>query len=688
MQLDNRKAILRSDSLARGHRASFAAFLQLVKTRTNVDWGLTMRKLVCFIESNTSLRLGKCFYQELLVWLHLLDLHSDGIVSNIEEAYYNHEAKDLTAWKNLPPVVCVTLKVPRSVLTPLTGARTYCIGTPTLSCVVRSSIDSVQTWINLFAAVQIGFGTISTVGARFSDSFGIYVDEDITGWSGKSPLLVSFYVPTWVLLQEPRTARVGFGLKHNIWNADAFRESLGPELYVYQTTLADPDNVYITRHFPNQTAPVSVCGFVTGTTEKTNSESSTVTTTAAVDGRTARVTSLAIRVNLANEKAAVALRAGIPVHTTSVSPFSFAASLGDELAVRFDFTAPVVASETKTRIARKSSYIELISRVADGNDCLKVFSFMFSLLPSQGMIVSWNMPYLKMESLPILDTSQPDRISWLKDHVEIMFLSRAEALRRDASVQAPIEERDLIGFKDSLLRIFCLYTGVHAQQTTHIFGICCPEDGGVHILLLVSSVRLELSNRTIVLDAAVLPIHYGLVPQISPALNALSNCDRLCQVIVNKAQMQLWKQILPAWVERCRTWSHHQDCQYLSAGKIPLPFDKGQNPLCACGEGVLPTNFITDVPEWDTIAKYAVRVAISPVFSSVLLEDPYEFNKPRTWTPTNPSRTNTCALCMKTQGPDGSDLKSCAACHRAKYCSRECQREDWKKHKLDCKKSN
>ena len=132
-----------------------------------------MRKLVCFIESNTSLRLGKCFCQELFVWLHLLDLHSDGIVSNIEEAYYNHEAKDLTAWKNLPPVVCVTLKVPRSVLTPLTGARTYCIGTPTLSCVVRSSIDSVQTWINLFAAVQIGFGTISTVGARFSDSFGI-----------------------------------------------------------------------------------------------------------------------------------------------------------------------------------------------------------------------------------------------------------------------------------------------------------------------------------------------------------------------------------------------------------------------------------------------------------------------------------------------------------------------------------
>ncbi|KAI0270585.1 hypothetical protein BC834DRAFT_521305 [Gloeopeniophorella convolvens] len=39
-----------------------------------------------------------------------------------------------------------------------------------------------------------------------------------------------------------------------------------------------------------------------------------------------------------------------------------------------------------------------------------------------------------------------------------------------------------------------------------------------------------------------------------------------------------------------------------------------------------------------------------------------------------------CGVCGKT-----GSLKYCAACHTARYCSPECQRSDWKKHKLSCK---
>ena len=38
-----------------------------------------------------------------------------------------------------------------------------------------------------------------------------------------------------------------------------------------------------------------------------------------------------------------------------------------------------------------------------------------------------------------------------------------------------------------------------------------------------------------------------------------------------------------------------------------------------------------------------------------------------------------CGICKKS-----AFLKRCAACHIAIYCSKECQRDDWKRHKLDC----
>jgi len=40
---------------------------------------------------------------------------------------------------------------------------------------------------------------------------------------------------------------------------------------------------------------------------------------------------------------------------------------------------------------------------------------------------------------------------------------------------------------------------------------------------------------------------------------------------------------------------------------------------------------------------------------------------------------NQCKLCCKSQ-----NLQRCSKCKKSKYCSIECQKEDWKKHKLYC----
>jgi splicing suppressor protein 51 len=46
--------------------------------------------------------------------------------------------------------------------------------------------------------------------------------------------------------------------------------------------------------------------------------------------------------------------------------------------------------------------------------------------------------------------------------------------------------------------------------------------------------------------------------------------------------------------------------------------------------------------------------------------------------------TSKCANCAKTKSDLGIDLKRCAKCQTTHYCSRECQKADWKCHKRAC----
>jgi MYND finger len=667
-------------------RASFVAFIKVLRIRVDADWEKTVRSLRDLIEANVSHLMTTNYIQELYVWLHLLDLYSVDILKTSQNRSGNNsKTKDLRDWKDIPAVVCVTLEVPREKLTVFTGEDVLKVGTPPVHCFVQGSSNG-RPWQNIFGACQIGFGKVESHGTPFTASFEVSIREDRSAWSGASPLLVSFYAPTWMLLQQPRTASVAFGIQTTPQSTMAFLSKLGLQLTVYQTTLSDLEHVYFSKNLPNQSAPFSICNVPVPDAAlpppNIQDLNAITTITATVDPNTAKVASLTGRLDILSDNYKTALKAGGAVTSASKTPFNFVITLQPGLNFTIDFPVAVLESSLKTRIARRSSYIELVAQVANGTDWPAFSSFMYPTFLDSATVTAWNMPYLNLESLPILDTSkkQHARLSWLTTHTSMMFSSRERVLRNNPSIHASAGERSRVEFKDSLFSIFMHYSGLQGQRA-HIFGIDCPTNGGVHILFFISCLRLDLSNRTVVLDAAALPLYDNLMPRVASFLHTLVG-NGLCQIRVSEDEMRVWKQTLPAFVERCRTWSHKSNCEYLAKRRVPLSTEKGERSLCSCAEGTLPKGVVTDVPKWNTVAKYAVRVAISPSCSAAMFEGGDDGSKLDGSLRNN--NTNACRACGKEKKVDGSGLLSCARCQRVKYCSRECQRADWKEHKGVC----
>ena len=677
-------------SLPTYHRASFVALLCLVKSRTKTDWNQAMEAFLQHIDEDNSLAFANTYMQELTLWMHMMGLYSvDILKSSPNSSASRQDTGTLKQWQNIPAVVSVTLQIPRHKIDPVIKEMIEKGLTPPLQAILQSSPQAANQWQNMFAATQIGFGSLTTTGARHSDTFELKIDEDQLGWSGKSSMFVSFYVPSWILLQEPRTATVSLAIPHTPHTVAAFARSLGHNLSIFATEQQDVGHVYVTKNMPHQSKIISICGFAPGNVKNEvdpegNSEAKV---TASVDKSSGHISSFTSHVDILSEESKAVLRDGSNVSRSMQSPFNYILSLDRGPTYRVNFPAPVLESTVKIRIARKSSYLELVADVAKLNDWSTFQSFMYPVFLDSGSPAPWNMPHLNLSSLPTMDVTKSSsmRLKWLQYHLPTMWSAQESALKFKPSSTASPNLQAKVEFKDSLFHMFIGFSGIQGEKAC-VFAIDCAEEQGVQMVFFLSKMRLDLSNRTVVLDAAVLPLRLDLMSRILPSLQAMSESSHAPKSIrTPKDELQLWKEALPAWVERCRSWSHKLGCEYVSTGKIPLSTKFGERILCSCGEGTLPTDFMSNFPGWKDLARHAVRVAISPSFSSALIDNPLDQSA---FVPAKaaPGReTDGCLVCDKHTQPDGSELMNCSRCHKAKYCSRNCQRTDWKKHKGVCK---
>lgn len=202
---------IQKKSLPRHHRGSFALLLRFLRANLNVDWEEMMNSLLEKNLSDSTLIVGHSFIQELFVYLYIFGLHTmeSFTPSLVNTLPWPRNRQGLRAWVLLPPVVCVTLVVPRNKLKVFTNLPWKELGTPPIMCKLRSSR---HIWENAFGAVQSTFGSVNTSGSRESDDFAVSIIKDKRGWKGSAPLVVSFLAPTWNVTEYLNDAFISFGI--------------------------------------------------------------------------------------------------------------------------------------------------------------------------------------------------------------------------------------------------------------------------------------------------------------------------------------------------------------------------------------------------------------------------------------------------------------------------------------------
>ncbi|KAK1981318.1 MYND finger [Colletotrichum cereale] len=676
------------------HRGTLVSLLRYLKLRLSVtDFDVTCRLVMEKVCAERSLMFTGNLRQDLS-----LQMHTQGVFSEPwlrQEIKPNRKLGGFDSWEHVPEVVAVSLVVPRESFNRVyAGSDQAKISAPTIRGSLVSGENSNHQWHNFYDEVQLVFGDIVTSGNQESSDFSVTVKADPADWLGNSPLIASFYVPAAALQVERKTAYVRLEVISSAQSVAVFSKTLGHDLKIFQAKLGDEDSVFITKHMPGQTmypAASDAAATVAESDVEPNSETTCVFT-ADVSKDQDSVETITGHLDFFAEKGKKLLADKVPITIEQASPFTINIVFGDNQHIYpLTFPIPVDASKAKTRIARKSAYIEVVAPFAvpptqpETKTALDDFVFPTYLARSlSNTPADLNTPHLNLDRLPIIDLSGKEDNRWITTLLSFGFSLSERALREEVNAgRQALSPSPRLNFKESIFTMTMLSSGQQGGQTG-LFCLNHPDRGGIHMLLFVSAIRLDAAAASIVLDAAVLPLTIPLIKKCESFLLLLRELE-MCSVTVNDDELVFWKKALPALAERSRTWNHKSSCEYRKTGSVPLSLEPSEPVLCSCGNGHFPDNFI-GLPEWESAAKYATRIAISPTFAVPLVEDIVDMDLYRKSGGVAPPQQERCTNCGKTS-KDGAALKKCMRCLNVKYCSPECQKKDWRKHRGECKES-
>ncbi|KAK2735131.1 mynd finger family protein [Colletotrichum kahawae] len=693
--------LIRNTAYTNFHRGTLVSLMRYLKLRLSVsDFDRTVNLFLEKYSFERSLMFTGNLRQDFSLQMHIQGLFSEPWLQR--DIKPNRNLGGFDSWESIPEVVAVTLVVPNDAIKRLfTGPHQAEIASPTVRGSLVSGKDADHKWHNFFDDVQLVWGTVKPSGDReSSNDFSVTIEPDTAGWAGNSPLIASFYVPSSALQLERKTAFVRLEVQSSAQNVAVYQKTLGQDLKVHESKLADESSVFITKYLPGQTRYPATCeaaGAVAESATEAKGETQAVFT-ANMTAEQDRIATVTGHLDFLSAKGKKLLTDKVPIETEQVTPFTVNVVFGKKHYI-YPITFPIAvdASEgkVKIRIARKSSYVEVIAPIAAPatgggvESPLVDFTFPTTLAKSLSYTpVDFNTPHFNLDRLPIIDITKKAANRWMVNMIACHFSVGEKKVREQAQAGRGngISRSTRLNFKESVFTMFMLASGLQGGQT----GLMClshaSDETGVHMLILVSAVRLDPASGSVVLDAAVIPFTEKMIHELEPFLLMLRELE-CAQISVDDAELTLWRKVLPSLAERTRTWNHKSSCEYRKTGKVPVSTETGKQVLCSCGHGKLPDNFVA-LPEWESASKYATRIAISPTFAVPFVDDCVDFE---TWGKRGGGRqqqVERCRACGKSEAESGTKLKKCTRCLQVKYCSAECQKKDWRKHRAECAESD
>ncbi|KAH6869723.1 hypothetical protein BKA70DRAFT_1210708 [Coprinopsis sp. MPI-PUGE-AT-0042] len=573
-------------------------------------------------------------------------------------------------WNKVPELARIVMTIPRHNLSVLEHSQAEDVGSPPLHCDIFG-----PTCHNIFSSVHVAFGRVSKAGTKANPS--VVFEEDMRGWKGTSPLVVSFTAPSWLLVDKepPQNLSIGFGVRNTPAACTALIPKLGMHLRIFSAKLMDENHVFVlpenrlpSRYsLPEPSMSSAPCLPPIHTQLGSLSEAFV-----ALDEQCELVTVMTIRISLTDPGAVAAFSAEGSKTFPEINQIS-ACVIRVSLSGKYQdlvFPFPIQGSANRMRLARKSKYIEVIvppsrSFLPEG---MKLNPY--PVISTHRVNQPWSIHRLNLEKLPILNQSATKVAAWFNLHLGSTLSSRERSMRKRNKQDA------IMYIKDTIHSMFLDAAGTQQKEQSKRYRLFCLRDEKTDksdTMFFIDCIRFDLASHTLVCDAYVLPLTLQAVQSASQPLGQLIDKSEIANVPVYEGEMESWKQLLPALVERCRTtWTHGPNCEYKARNKIPLTEAMQENPLCSCGVGK-DVDGMEKVELWKPFAPYVTRIALSPLFAVSYLE-----------TVGRSPETRKCARCRRRGNPH---LKECSACQQVRYCSPACQKADWKRHKPTCKAS-
>ncbi|EIM81666.1 uncharacterized protein STEHIDRAFT_104162 [Stereum hirsutum FP-91666 SS1] len=644
-------------------RATFVEFARIVKSRTTTNWAPIMNAFLDLVYADKTLLTGSNYFQDMACQLHLNGVHS---VDVLKPNPLRGRVASLPGWTDTPSIVFIVFQIPRHRLKPLEDYPLEELGTPILQCETQGS-----NFHNAFMSIQTAFGSVTNA-AKAGQEPSLIFQADDEGWNSAADLVVTFAHPAWILTIDPMSTRIRFGLRSTPATVH-LTATLGFELLIFDTSISDEQHVFLSRsRFSTQRRPDTV--YTIPPTMNPPVPSATNHSTVTLDGSSQKIATFTVKATIDDprEQAVLEGPAQVKVASTQISPCRIALKFGQvERVVQFPF--PVDGTRTRLRIARKSHYIEATVPPAGHRTPGGFFVNNFPLVLQGVTPIPWNIHRLVLDKLPTVTINK--RHEWFNPSISLMMSDYDRSVMGGGQKITQDGWKALADLKESIHSLFVRHTGIQGNGRFSMFALRDPSVGP-YAVVFISDVRFDLASHTFVLNGYLLP--FSRKPTVVRALEKIFSSP-ICSVNTAGEEVVMWRRLLPALAERCRqTWRHRATCEYIKTGKVPLSLLPLESPICSCGEGK-DVEGMHKVKGWKEFAPLCTRIAISPLFAVPrAMESIQRFAEASDAI----SSQKRCAKCDL-----GGDLKVCGQCKQVSYCSPACQRQDWKKHKQQCRRA-